>query len=165
MKIILCHKDLKGGSIHGGICTIYYYLAKELHKLGVEIITVSSWKTGPSEKIKHYYIPYTNSINYRKKISHLLNKVDFDIIECSSWKAEALEYARRKNHKPVVVRGDLSVFYFDNEIKTNLEKELLTLADYRLAVSKSCALDFEKKFSIKIDKIILNGVDTSIYKP
>jgi len=163
MKIVLCRKDLKRGSIHGGICAIYCHLAKELHKLGVEVFTVSSWKTGPSKKIRHYYVPYTNSANYRERIFYLLNKIDFDIIECSSWKAEGLEYARRKNRKPIVVRGDLSAFYFDNKIETNLEKELLILADYRLAVSRSCALDLEKKFGIKIDKFILNGVDTSSY--
>jgi len=165
MKVVLCHKDLKGGSIHGGICAIYYYLTEILYNLGVEVVTISSWERRPSEKCEHYYIPYSDPDSYRRKVAQLLNKIDFAIIECSSWKAEALDYARQNSHKPIVVRGDLSALCLGDIAEAELEKEILAIADYRIAVSNSCAYYLKKNFNIKIDKVILNGVDTVGFKP
>jgi glycosyltransferase involved in cell wall biosynthesis len=165
MKAVLCHKDLKGGSIHGGVCAIYYYLAEILYNLGVEVVTISSWERRPSEKCEHYYIPYSGPDSYRRKVVSLLNKIDFDIVECSSWKAEVLDYARQKNHKPIIIRGDLSALCLGDMTEAELEKEILMLADYRLAVSNSCAHYLRKNFNVKIDKVILNGVDIVEFKP
>lgn len=165
MKVIFAHKDLKTGSAKGGICTLFYNLAKELIRLNVEITAISSWKNWNDKSIKHIYIPYYNIKDYRQRLSQVLNKIDFDLIECSSWKAEALEYVRQKSHKPVIVRGDLSVFFLNDFKEAAAEKELIQKADFRIAVSKNCAQSLEKVFKIKTDKVILNGVDLNIFKP
>lgn len=165
MKIVFAHKDLKTGSAKGGICTLFYNLAKELARLDVEIIAISSWKKWKDKSIKHIYIPYYDIKDYRQRLLKILNKIDFDLIECSNWKAETLEYVKQKSHKPVIVRGDLSAFSLNDFKEAAAEKELMQKANFRMAVSKSCAKSLEKVFKIKVDKVILNGVDLDIFKP
>jgi glycosyltransferase involved in cell wall biosynthesis len=165
MKVVISHKDIKPGGGRGGICTLYTNLATTLSKLGAEVTIISSWKNLKLPNIKTYFLPYNNEEEYSRNIKTLLSQLVFDIYECSSWRAEGLEYAKTPRHKPVVVRGDLSAIYFQDNFSFIREKQLFELANFRLAVSKSCAQDLEKTHSIKIDHVILNGVNTSIFKP
>ena len=45
------------------------------------------------------------------------------------------------------------------------EGELLKNANFRIAVSNGCGMDLHRIFGVKIDRVILNGVDTTIFKP
>jgi glycosyltransferase involved in cell wall biosynthesis len=170
MRIILAHKDIKDPS-QGGICTLYKNLAIELSRLGIEVIVITSHKSWKYSGIGRVILKYEgNKIKYAKKVAEVIKKLKPDIAECSNWGYELLFCPNLNGNKTkIVIRSDVTAITYCGDtadLKDGFyEKKLLQEADYRLAVSNFAKKDVESMYGVKIDKVILNGVDLDIFKP
>jgi glycosyltransferase involved in cell wall biosynthesis len=167
MKVALAHAALKGNGLGGGISRLYIELGKQLTNLGCDITFISGDKTfNPSwAKTKHIAYSHSHPELFRQQLTIFLSSQVFDIIECSNYGFEALEYAKTLNHKPVVVRGDISAREFSENTLVKFEKRLMELAQANVAISFSAKAYFEKHYDIRISQTIWNGVNVEHFPP
>lgn len=173
MRILFCHKDIGTPNL-GGVSTLYKNLALGLKTLGHNIFVITSRDYNYIDKdINTTFIPYDgDKIKYSKKIASIVYDLKPDIAECSNWGFELLYFLKMRdvdNDKTkIIVRCDPSAetLFGKNAgiIFGDYEKELLHLADFRIAVSKFSKKDNEERYNKKIEKVILNGVDLKKFR-
>lgn len=160
MKIVFSHKDLNFNGLGGGISRLYFELGKSLSKIGCQITFISANPEFKLDWANTIYIPYTKGEyqKYSESIAVFLKNYEFDIYECNIWRAEALEYAKTKNHKPIIVRGDLCSKQFGDNIQANRELQLMNLANTNISVSFAVSNYLRENYN-STSFVIWNGVD------
>lgn len=167
MKILFCHKDIGTPNL-GGVSTLYKNLALGLKNLGHNIFIITSRNSeNIGKNINRIIVPYfDNKIKYSKALVKEVYKIKPDIAECSNWGFELLYFLKKRKSKDcktkVIIRCDPSaetLFGNDGIVFSNYEKEILDLADFRIAVSDFSKKDNEKRYNKVIEEVILNGVD------
>ena len=159
--ICFVHKDI-GDENRGGVCVSYKSLISGFLKLGWRVICITQRQYQKTEaqviNVPEEKDPYKHS----KNIARIVTKIDADIVECSNYKFETLNYLKtRTRKKPLVfVRCNPSSesFLFGSEY-TSGEKEMCNLADGIIAISKFANEDISKIYGRSSDIIIYEGIN------
>ncbi|WP_084647102.1 glycosyltransferase family 4 protein [Parafrankia discariae] len=178
MHVVCVHRDLHAVT-RGGICTVYRQLAHALatHGHHITLITQETPHPLPAHAVtagggtidvvtlpRTGYDPKALAAHSRA-VTAAVNRLDPDIVECSTWEFELLDYAQTPARRaPVVVRGDLSAATMNAPILAAGEQQLLDHADAVLAVSDFAAADLHAAYGVT-PEVVANGVDTARYHP
>jgi len=107
--------------------------------------------------------PYEkDKLKHSTNVSNLLHKINPDIVECSSWGYELLEYSKIPSRKAkIVVRLEPTAKTLFNTMDYHaFEEELINRADLLIAVSEFAKHDCIDNYKTKKDiKVVLNGID------
>lgn len=163
-SICFVHKDI-GDIDRGGVCVLFKAIMAGL--------TGNEWKVSCITQ-REFSMPEINMITlpatkdpilYSEMVSEAVEKLKPNIVECSNWKFELLDYSKRQNRfAKLVVRSDPSATtLFGKDLKNLalLEKELCLNADMVLAVSEFAKKDIMKKYGLKDVHVIHNSIDTN----
>ena len=104
---------------------------------------------------------------HRRAVAEILVQIKPDIVESSTWEAEALAYLDRPpaDRAPVVMRGELSAATLGADDLATDERELVHLADQVIAVSSFAADDLASAYAITTPHVVPNGVDRALFGP
>lgn len=169
MRICLVHRDIHQVT-RGGICTVYRALAERLAARGHRI-TVLTQQTPHPIRVRGgdlVMLPRTDDLAmHRRGVAEALERLRPDVVDCSTWEAEALDYLRggHADRAPVAVRGDLSAHTMGIPSLAAAERELVCLADQLVAVSEFAARDLAAAYRVPAPQVIPNGVDRGRFWP
>ena len=163
-SICFVHKDI-GDIDRGGVCVLFKAIMAGLTSSGWRVSCITQ-REFSMPGINIVTLPTTKDpILYSEMVSEVVEKFKPDIVECSNWKFELLDYSKRQSRfARVVVRSDPSattLFGIDLDNLAQLEKELCLNADMVLAVSEFAKKDIMKKYGLKDVRIIHNSIDTN----
>jgi len=162
--ICYIHKDI-GNIDRGGLCVLFKTLAQGMRNMGWKTSCVTTQELSidgittfklPKEKDPH---------KHSKRVTKIIEKENFDIVESSNWRFELLDYTTKypkpQRQSKVVVRCDPpAATLFPNMHKySKYEKILCQKADKLIAVSKFAQETIRKKYNIKKITVIHNGID------
>lgn len=169
MRICLTHRDLHAIT-RGGIGTLYRELATRLRQHGHAVTLLTQQSPNPLRLpgVTVLTLPRTDDLDiHRRHVANALTAMRPDVVECSSWEAEALHYLQqqRPERTPVVVRGEVSVATMGATTLVEAERELLHTADAVTAVSDFAARDLTGTYGIPAPLVIPNGVDRDRFQP
>lgn len=163
-SICFVHKDI-GDIDRGGVCVLFKAIMAGLTSNGWKVSCITQ-REFSMPGINVITLPVTKDpILYSEMVSRAIDTLKPDIVECSNWKFELLDYSRHTNRfAKVVVRSDPSattLFGKDLENLALLEKELCQNADLVLAVSEFAKKDIMKKYGLEEVLVIHNSIDTN----
>jgi glycosyltransferase involved in cell wall biosynthesis len=169
MHVVIVHQDLHQ-TTRGGICTLYRQLAHRLHALGAQVTLVTRHTPCPPtiDGVAVKLLPRTTDpAAHREAVANLLTDLAPDVVECSTWDAEALHYLRlpRSRRAPVVVRGEFSAATLGAHSMIEPERGLLHRAERVIAVSHYAAQDLAAAYGISLPQVVPNGVDPARFCP
>ncbi len=169
MHICLVHRDLHEVT-RGGICTVYRALAARLIDRGhrVTVVTQASPHPVRFRGTQVVTLDQTDDLDvHRRAVMSALLDTAPDVVDCSTWEAEALDYARLSidTRAPVVVRGDLTAATMQADRLVAAEREMVHLADRLLAVSDFAAQDLASAYRVPRPDVVANGVDRHLFRP
>jgi len=169
MHVGLVHRDLHEVT-RGGICTVYRALARRLIDRGHYVTLVTQAGPHPVRLVGGQVVALerTDDLDkHRRAVSAALLDVAPDVVDCSTWEAEARDYARgdRGSRSPVVVRGDLSAVTMEAGHLVAAEREMVHRADRLIAVSDFAARDLAAAHGIRRPETVPNGVDRRLFRP
>lgn len=168
MHIAVVHRDLHH-TTRGGIARLYIELARRYVNAGnrVTFVTQECSRLFVDDSIGFVCLPRTEDLDqHRSNVASVLEELQPDIVECSSWEAEALAYAVQKKRCPVVVRGEVSARTMGaSQELIDAEEKLFRHADQLLAVSEWASCDLVRSYGIDPPKVIPNGVNSAIFQP
>ncbi|MGH3923116.1 MAG: glycosyltransferase family 4 protein, partial [Pseudonocardiaceae bacterium] len=112
MRICLVHRDLHAVT-RGGIGTVYRELDRRLRHAGHDVTLLTQQSQSPLNQsgADVLTLPRTEDlVTHRRAVAEVLTQMRPDVVECSTWEAEALHYLRqpRAERAPVVIRGEFS---------------------------------------------------------
>lgn len=163
-SICFVHKDI-GDIDRGGVCVLFKAIMAGLISRGWKVSCITQ-REFSMPGINIITLPATKDpILYSEMVSKAIVALAPDIVECSNWKFELLDYSRHQNRfAKVVVRSDPSattLFGNDLENLARFEKELCLNADMVLAVSGFAKQDIMRKYGIKDVCVIHNSIDAN----
>lgn len=163
-SICFVHKDI-GDIDRGGVCVLFKAVMAGLMVNGWKVSCITQ-RAFTMAGIKVITLPITKDpLIYSKIVSKTIKIINPDIVECSNWKFELLDYSKQQNRvAKVVIRSDPSattLFGDDLENLFKFEKQLCLNADIVLAVSEFAKNDIVKKYRIKDVEVIHNSIDTN----
>jgi D-inositol-3-phosphate glycosyltransferase len=169
MRICLVHRDLHTVT-RGGIGTVYAELGARLRDAGhhVTLVTQESPQPLSLPGTTTLTLPRTENLDaHRNAVAEILTALQPEIVECSTWEAEALHYLRRPRsaRAPIVVRGEFSAATMHAADLVASERELVHGADAVLAVSDFAARDLASAYGIASPTVVANGVDRDRFRP
>lgn len=169
LRVCLVHRDLHAIT-RGGIATIYVELAIRLRRAGYHVILLTQESPHPLSLpgITTVTLPRTEDLDvHRHAVAEALTALHPDVVECSSWEAEALHYLRRphESRAPVIVRGEFSAATMQAADLVTAEYELVHSADRVLAVSNFAAHDLAEAYAVPVPTVVPNGVDRAHFRP
>lgn len=178
LHIAIVHRDLHALT-RGGICTLYRALANELVERGHHVTLITQHtphpiaprrRTSNGGRLDVLSLPRTGDqvselAAHSQRVSTIVQELGPDVVECSSWEHELLDYFTRGHARvPVVVRGDLSAATMGAHHLVEGEQRLLHQADTVLAVSAFTAADLNHAYGVRA-RVVPNGVDTTRFHP
>lgn len=169
MRICLAHRDLHAVT-RGGIGTLFRELAARLRHNGHAVTLLTQQCANPLRLpgVTVLTLPRTDDLDtHRRHVADALTALRPDVVECSSWEAEALHYLQqpRPGRVPVVVRGEFSAATMGATTLVEAERESLHAADAVAAVSDFAARDLAGAYDIPEPLVIPNGVDRDRFRP
>lgn len=169
MHIAMVHRDLHEIN-RGGICTLYRALAAQLVGRGLRITLITQDTDHPVriDGATVLTLPRTDDLGtHRKSVRTALDDLRPDVVECSTWEAETLDYLAtpRPLRAPVLVRGEFSAATLGAQALAADEQLLVLRADQVVAVSRFAAGDLATAYGIPVPPVIYNGVDRTLYHP
>jgi D-inositol-3-phosphate glycosyltransferase len=169
MDITLVHRDLHQIT-RGGICTLYRSLATELTRLGHHVTMLGQATPHPvtAPGVRMVTLPRTEDLDtHRRAVAAAVDRIAPDIVECSSWEAELLDYTAFPSNRrvPVLVRGDLPAVTMHATDLVDAEREICEQADRVIAVSDYAADALCDAYGLPRPLVIPNGVDQSRFHP
>lgn len=169
MHVAMIHRDLHGVT-RGGICTVYRCLAAQMVKRGLTVSLVTQDTAYPVrlDGTTVHYLPRTSDlVMHRKAVRKVLDRLRPDVVECSTWEAEALDYLGRPRGQraPVLVRGEFSATTLGAPDLAADERQLVHHADRVIAVSAWAACDLATAYTIATPTAIPNGIDRNRFRP
>lgn len=169
MHAALVHRDLHQRT-RGGICTVYHALAKQLVSHGVTVTLITQQTPHPIRVtgVTGVTLPRTDKlVDHRQAVAEVLDHVRPDVVDCSTWEAEALSYTDRPRPKraPVLVRGEFSAATLGAAELARDERRLVHQADKVIAVSEFAARDLASAYQIPVPPAVPNGVDRDRFHP
>lgn len=169
MRICLVHRDLHAVT-RGGIGTLFRELAIRLRHHGHAVILLTQQSPSPLRLpgVTVHTLSRTDDLDtHRRHVADALTALRPDVVECSSWEAEALHYLQQPRHErvPVVVRGEVSATTMRATTLVEAEREALHAADAVTAVSDFAARDLAGAYDIPEPLVIPNGVDRDRFQP
>jgi glycosyltransferase involved in cell wall biosynthesis len=159
MKIVISHRNLLSDGLGGGISRLYNELGEQLSKIGCDVTLVTGHDELTLDWGRVVSLGTLDKTAYRQKLANFLNTYDFDVLECSSLDYEAWEYIQLADHKPVIVRADVSAQDFSGEADET-EQKLMLQADAVIAISYATEAYF-KKAGIQTSYVIWDGVNSN----
>jgi len=169
MRVCLVHRDIHQIT-RGGICTLYRALAKRLDARGHEVTVITQDTPDPvrNPDAKLIVLRRTDDMTaHRRAVTAALTRIRPDVIDCSTWEAETLDYLRLppQRRAPVVVRGDLSARTMGAPALAVAESDLVRRADRVLAVSAFASRDLAAAYGVPAPQVICNGVERDRFHP
>lgn len=169
MHVALVHRDMHQVT-RGGICTLYRSLAAQMTTRGVQVSVITQDTVHPIQLdgVTVHTLPRTDDLKvHRQAVAAVLDQINPDIVECSTWEAETLAYLDRAptNRAPVVVRGEFSAATLGAEDLAADESRLVHLAERVIAVSSFAAHDLGAAYAIPTPRVVHNGVDRALFNP
>jgi glycosyltransferase involved in cell wall biosynthesis len=169
MRICIVHRDIHQVT-RGGICTLYRALATRLAARGHEVSIITQATPHPVRSMDAELIalPRTSDlVAHRRAVTAALVSIGPDVIDCSTWEAETLDYLQlpAPHRAPVVVRGDLSADTMGAAVLATAESDLVHRADRVIAVSAFASRDLAAAYRIPAPQVICNGVDHDRFCP
>ncbi|HUY46868.1 MAG TPA: glycosyltransferase, partial [Streptosporangiaceae bacterium] len=154
----------------GGICTLYRALAKRLDARGHEVTVITQDTPDPvrAPDAKLIVLRRTDDMTaHRRAVTAALTRIRPDVIDCSTWEAETLDYLQLppQQRAPVVVRGDLSARTMGAPALAVAESDLVRRADRVLAVSAFASRDLAAAYGVPAPQVICNGVERDRFHP
>jgi len=127
----------------------------------VSCITQSDFKM---DGVKVVTLPKTpDPLQYSKEVTKIVNQISPDIVECSNWKFELLDYSQISDRKSkLIVRFDppASTLFGESGLPLErYEKQLCENADQTICVSKFCQKELIEKYKIEKSVVVYNGID------
>src|SRR6185437_10056126 len=181
IRVALCHMDI-GDVEWGGICTLYKNLALVLNDLGADVHIISAREISMPSRITTHRInltsvgpPFTADTDtlsvqrdaqllhaYSQHVANLINTIDPDVAECSTWAYELLSYATKKRRRTsVVVRADLSARTMGATALEDGEYNLLRFCDCNIFTSRYARRDIFASYGVSNGPVIHLGVSPS----
>jgi D-inositol-3-phosphate glycosyltransferase len=171
MHVCLVHRDIHQVT-HGGICTLYRALAKRMDARGHEVTVITQDTPDPvrTPDAKLIVLRRTDDMTaHRRAVTAALTRIHPDVIDCSTWEAETLDYLQLppQQRAPVVVRGDLSARTMGAPAfaLALAESDLVRRADRVLAVSAFASRDLAAAYGVPAPQVICNGVERDRFHP
>lgn len=169
MHVGLVHRDLHQVT-RGGICTLYRALAARLVHHGHRVTLVTQASPRPIRVDGAHVVSLVRTDDlaaHRRAVAAALRDAAPDVVDCSTWEAEVLDYARqdRSSRAPIVVRGDLTAATMHARHLVAAEREIVHLADRLIAVSDFAARDIASAYGISRPETVPNGVDRHLFAP
>jgi D-inositol-3-phosphate glycosyltransferase len=169
MHICIVHRDIHQVT-RGGICTLYRALAACLAARGHQVTVITQATPHPIRALDAELVtlPRTSDLTaHRRAVTAALTAISPDVIDCSTWEAETLDYLQipASHRAPVVVRGDLSARTMGAAVLAAAESDLVHLADRVIAVSAFASRDVAAAYRIRAPQVICNGVDSNRFCP
>jgi type II secretory pathway predicted ATPase ExeA len=169
MRIVIVHRDIHQVT-RGGICTLYRALAPRLAACGHNVTVITQATPHPARALNAELIvlPRTSDLAaHRRAVAAALASTCPDVVDCSTWEAETLDYLQipAPRRAPVVVRGDLSARTMGAADLASAESDLLHRADQVIAVSAFASRDLAAAYHIPAPRVIRNGVDRDRFRP
>lgn len=167
MNIILIHKNVVSDGRLGGFSTVYYNLAKSLATRGHQITVVTRHKcVSDSSNICFFQVDHVHGhVEHSNLINTVLNNFSADIVECPSWDHECWAYSQKSQHLPIVIRGDIPAAYYGQIDDARRESQMMKSAQSVLAVSNFIERCITTEYKVKVDRVIYNGVNMSLFNP
>ncbi|MBN1283943.1 MAG: glycosyltransferase family 4 protein [Anaerolineae bacterium] len=172
MRVVLCQRQIAIDGRGGGLGTLYANIATALVAAGAAVTLVTA--TEPeyvgveAADIVTVPQPSPDPVAYAGQVAGALDRLDFDLAECASWKAELSAYAARPkaDRAPVVVRGELPAPVLNPDAPTlDAERALIQNADGILAVSQTVADLIQEHYGRPVTDIVHNAVDARVFCP
>lgn len=161
-SICYVHKDI-GDIERGGISTLFKTLAKGAHDEGWKVYCLTQQEL-TLQGIETVRLGLERDpITYSRNVSKVIGDIAPDIAECSTWRFELLSYSSVSNRKTkVVVRCEppANIFFANMDSYSRNEKRLCNQSDFRIAVSNFAKRSIEEKYSIQVEKVIHNGINS-----
>lgn len=158
--ICFCHKDI-GDIDRGGVCVLFKTLMSGLLERGWAVSCVTQRDFNP-KGIRVVRAPQLrNYLEYSDAVSHELSRLNPDIVECSNWRVELIDFSRNRgtSKAKVVVRSDPAPgTLFGDTRFFEAEKELYRKADKVLAVSEFARGNIKEKYHADAE-VVYNAVD------
>ncbi len=169
MHVAMIHRDLHGIT-RGGICTVYRSLAAQMVRRGLRVSLITQDTRHPigAAGMAVHCLPRTDDLAmHRKAVRQILDRIRPDVVECSTWEAEALDYLHRPRNQraPVLVRGEFSAATLGAPGLAADERQLVHRADRVIAVSTWAARDLANAYAIPAPTVIHNGIDRKRFRP
>jgi D-inositol-3-phosphate glycosyltransferase len=163
-SICFVHKDI-GDIDRGGICVLFKTMIAGLVDRGWKVSCITQRKLSLPQ-VNTIVLPLIQDpILYSTEVSKTIGKINPDIVECSNWRFELLDYSENKlRTAKIVVRSDPSATtLFGHRLRglVKFEKKLCVNADHVMAVSNFAKKDITKTYSISNVSVVYNGVDVS----
>jgi D-inositol-3-phosphate glycosyltransferase len=168
MHVALVHRDLHQLT-RGGICTVYRALAAHLAARGARVTLITQTTPHPVHlpNVAVETLPRTEDLTaHRHAVAEVLDRIQPDVAECSSWEAELLGYVSRpaRDRAPVLVRAEFSAATLGANDLALGERVLLHKADHAIAVSRYAAEDLREAYGIPRPDVIYNGIDRARFR-
>lgn len=172
MRVVLCQRQIAIDGRGGGLGTLYANIATALVGAGLRVTLVTATEPAyvgvDAAEIITVRQPDPDPLTYARQVSAILERLDFDLAECASWKAELAVYAAHPKHErgPVVVRGELPAPVLNPDAPTlDAERALIQNADGILAVSRTVAALIREHYGRVVSGVVHNAVDTGVFYP
>ncbi|MFX0573083.1 glycosyltransferase family 4 protein [Nocardia nepalensis] len=166
----MVHRDLHQIT-RGGICTVYRSLATQMAARGHRVTMITQQTPHPVSAdpgVGIETLPRTEDLRaHRASVAKLLRQLEPDIVECSTWEAEALTYLAEpvERRSPVLVRGEFSATTLGAQELAADEHQLVHMADRTVAVSHWAATDLAEAYGIRTPAVVYNGIDRARFRP
>lgn len=167
MKIALCYKHTAPDGLHGGFSTVYWNLAQQLARLGHTVFAFTTHEVGPTAGVRFPRILSESqpAAVHSQMVAAAVCEFDPDIVECPNWGAECWSLMQADPSIPLLVRGDIPAKAFGDEEGAEREVQMMMHAASNIAVSESMAALLYETYGINTDKVVYNGVDSTLFHP
>src|SRR3972149_11274319 len=162
-SVCFIHKDITDID-RGGLCVLFKNLIVGFRDEGWNVSCISS-RDLTIHGISIYKIPeIKDPLQYSEEVTKIIEKIKPDLAECSNWRFELLNYARKYGKETrktkVVIRCDPPATTLFPELTefSNYEKELCSKADLLIAVSKFSRDETNKQYGTSNVKVVYNGI-------
>ena len=161
-SLCISHKDI-GNTDRGGVCTLFKSLARGLVQKNWDVHCVTTQEL----EIEGVHVNTFPSVEdpeaYSKLVTEFVLDTKPDVAECSTWRYELLDLARKQHpESKIVVRADPSagtLFQTAGYMEAS-EAELCQKADLILAVSMFARTDITKKYGVGDVSVVYNGIES-----
>lgn len=159
--ICFSHKDISDVD-RGGLCVLFKNLISGLQERGWRISVITSQKYSRPGVAVYEIGPEKDPIIYSERVSNIVSRIKPDIVECSTWRFELLNFIENhdKNTKTVVRCDPPSKILFPS-LKTDYvdaERKLCQGADLLIGVSNFASKQIQKLYQVMRPVTIYNGI-------
>jgi len=156
MRVALAHRWLATQTM-GGVSRLYTTLARELRSLGVDVVTISQYPFAEGDHVIVHAATRLDACGYGAALAAVVGRLGVELVECSSWEAELLEFSQ-VCPTAVVVRCEYPCTMLGAAVPQWRRERALALRAHRVvAVSRYARERFALAYGVT-PCLVLNGV-------